>query len=345
MRRQVREAERLLEELNANPGVVPKGAQPQPNGSATPPPTNLPAVTIEPVTAPPAAAAPPAEPPPTAQPVAQPDALAELQHKHRVLEGKYNAETSRLLGAAQALKDENQRLLDQLRQHQQPPQNTPPTQPVDRLAGVITEKERTEYGQELIDLMSRIAAAQSGAEITRLTQELERMKGTVRVTVAESLKTQQDRVYEALARWNPDWQTINISQEFVDWLSAVDVMSGTSRKNGLTSAFEAGDAQRVVGIFRRFEEDSRSRATAPPAAPAVDPATLLAPGQPRGTGGEAPTGQSERIWDEDEIDHFYSRVQRNRISPEEKKATEAEIHKAMVAGRIRPRGAPRPIQT
>lgn len=314
------EAERMLAELNAPPG-------------ATPPAATAPPATVVPFD-PNAPAPEPVQPPPTAvEPPAQPDALQVLSHKFDVLQGKYNAETSRLMGAAQALRDENARLLEQLQSRPAAPApNAPPAPPA---AGVVTEKERIEYGEELIALMDRIAKANSSAEITRLTNELNALKQSVRVTVSSQLQGQQERVWTALNTAVPNWQSLNVSQPFLDWLEVRDMISGVQRKVGLTQAFEAGDAQRVVGIFRQYiEEDSRSRPTAP--TPVVDAATLAAPGQPRGGSGEAPTPQSERVWSESEINEFYSRVQRGRISAEEKASTEKAINAAIKAGRVRP---------
>jgi hypothetical protein len=330
-RKQVRAANKILAAMHGTPDPAAPAAPAAPGEPA-------PAVSVvpfDPNAAPPAVAAPPAAAaPPPAAPAAPPP--EDFEQKYRVLSGKYNAEISRLTGMAQALKDENDRLITATRAAPPAPA-APARNPLD---SVITAKEREDFGEELINLIDRIATAKSGAELTRLNTELNNLKSSMRVTVKEVVENKQAKVYELLEEQVPNWSVINGSEQFLDWLKIRDIMSGTVRQAALSSAFEAGDAHRVVGIFKRFiEEDARSRSTAAPtpATPTVDPATLLAPASGRGSAGAAPDGQGGRIWSEQEIDDFYSRVQRGRIKPEEKKATEAEIHRAMVEGRIRPR--------
>jgi TolA-binding protein len=333
-RRQVKEANRLIAELNARPGEVPQNTNVQVGGRR--------AEWIPGSTAPPAAPAPAAAAPgPNAQPVVAPpavDPLVAAEHKFNVLAGKYNAETSRLGGAVQALQAENAALLARVAA---PAAAPAPARAEDQFdTSMVSAKERTEYGEELIQMMARIAKANGGAETKRLQDELNAMRGTVQQTQQIGTRALQERVWQQLDNQVPEWRTINVSQQFVDWLEIPDIMSGVARKHGLTQAFGVGDGTRVAGIFKRFiEEDSRARSTAP--APAhqaqVDPATLIAPGSPRGTGGEAPNSASGEIWTEQQIDDFYSRVQRKRIKPEEAAAIEAQILAAVRDGRVIPR--------
>lgn len=304
-RRQVKEANRLFEESKNGPAPI-----------------------VEP-----SAAAKPVVAPPAEDPV-----LVE-RHKYNVLAGKYNAETGRLMGAAQALKDENERLLARLAAHAAPAPAPAALKPEQTFAAAgVTAKEREEYGPELVDMMARIAASNSSAEVASLKAELAKMRGTVQQTVQISQENRNEKIWAQLDAAIHNWRVINESPEFVDWLGQVDILSGQSRKTGLTQAFDSGDGHRVVGIFKRFvEEDSASRSTPPPPVALVDKGTLIAPGSPRGSAGEAPNGSGKRMISEQEIDDFYSRVQRKRIGDEEKKVLEAEYQEAVRDGRVIPR--------
>lgn len=306
-RKQVLAANRLIAELNTPPGPAPVA---------------------------PVAAAPPAAPAPTAAPVVEEDPAKKLEHKYNVLAGKYNSETSRLMGQVEALREENQRL------RVAPAPAVAPARAEDQFnLSTVTAKEREEFGEELVQLMARIAKANSGAEVAALQAQVARLTGSVQTTVQIGAETRMEKVWNMLDSWNADWRLVNNSQQFVDWLGNIDIMSGRPRQEGLTQAFESGDGTRVLGIFKRFvEEDSASRSTAsPPAAPAaIDQSTLIAPDKSRGSGEGAPNGSSGKIWSEQEISDFYSRVQRGRITPEEKASTEAEIMAAVTTGRVRP---------
>lgn len=304
-RKQINEANRLIKEANA----------PQPAAPAAPAPTSQP-VAAAPV-------------------VQQDDPVKLVEHKYSVLQGKYNAETNRLTGQVQALTAENQRLLATATA----PPTAAPRRPEDQFdTSMVTPKEREEYGAELVDMMARIAKANSAGEVAALKQELTQMRGQVQANTQVVASTAMERIWAHLDNNVPAWRTINISQQFVDWLQVLDVMSGQSRQVGLTQAFESGDGPRVVGIFKRFvEEDSQSRSTPAAPAPQLDQGTLIAPGSPRGSGGEAPNGTNKRMVPEQEIDEFYSRVQRGRIGADEKKALEAELQEAVRDGRVIPR--------
>lgn len=319
-RKQIKEANRLIAELNAKPGEVP-------NLTAASRPGFVPAS---------APAAPPTEPTAAAKPVVEEDPVKALEHKYNVLAGKYNAETARLMASAESVRLENQQLLAKIQQQQTP---AAPRAEERFDLSMVTTKEREEFGEELVQMMARIAKANSGAEVERLSRELAGMKAAVQQTSQIGAETRMEKVWTQLDAKIPTWRVINNSQQFVDWLQNIDIMSGRPRQEGLTQAFEVGDGPRVVGIFARFvQEDSSSRPTSPetPAPAAVNRETLVAPSAGRGGSQEAPNGSSGKIWSEHEINEFYSRVQRGRISPEEKKATEAEIMAAVTTGRVRP---------
>lgn len=326
-RKQIKEANRLIQELNAKPGeVVPNlTAASRPGFVAAPPSATAPPSTAPVAAAPSAAAVPVVE-----------DPLKIAEHKYSVLAGKYNSEIARVTGRAEQLAADNAVLLSRLQAQPAPPA---PARVEDRFdLTVVTPKEREEFGEELVQMMARIAKANSGAEVDRLSREIASMRGQVQQTQQIGVESRREKIWAQLDAKIPDWRVINNSQQFVDWLQNIDIMSGRPRQEGLSQAFEAGDGSRVVGIFSRFvQEDSSSRPTPDaPAAALVDQGTLVAPAAGRGGSQEAPNGSSGKIWSEQEINDFYSRVQRGRIGSEEKKALEAEIMAAVTSGRVVP---------
>lgn len=326
MRKQIRESDRIIADMHA-----------QPAAPTLQPVTQFEVQPFDPNQPPPAQPAP--DPSPQAQAPAAP-AEPDVEQRYRVLQGKYDKETSRLMGAAQALQEENNRLLRRLEEARQapaaPPANVPRETQFDLTA--VSQKEREEYGDELITLMAKISKANGGAEIERLTRELNQLKGQMQQTSSAVGQSLLEKVYVELDRWNPNWTVVNNSQEFLDWLGQADIISGQVRNNGLQNAFKAGDAHRVVGIFKAFvEEDARNRGNPAPTPPPVDKNSLLAPGQPRGQTPPAPNGTGKKQFTEQEVEDFYSRVQRKRISEEERVATQKEINLALQEGRIIPR--------
>lgn len=371
VRRQVKEAARQQTAVQngqdpfagapppAAPAPVPQaGIQPMPNfavvGAEIPPgfvPVDL--TRGDPRAAPPPAPQPPqtrwmpasqgnqppvqqptaAVPPPGAQPVVD-------DHKYNVLRGKYNKEMARKDGQIEEALAQNRELLRLLAQRSIAPAAPAPAAipqtPRERaLAAGFSEKEIEEFGEDLVAMIVRTASNVAGPQLAALKQENARLASQVQNTVQSVTRNASDRFWEDLADLVPSHAAINASQEWLDWLQQPELFSGRPRNEGLQNAFNAHDARRVAGIMNAFvAEDAR----APTAGSHIDPATLVAPGQPAAST-PAPAGgnnASVDIWTEDQVRSFYSDVRRGRIKGAEKARVEAEINKALVEGRIKP---------
>jgi len=327
-------------------------AQPQPAPAAAPqPPTNpssrwvpasqgnqpAPAASPQPAARQPAPAQVPANmPPPGAQPAAN-----DGDQRYRVLQGKYNSETRELRGTVQQLVEQNRQLMSLVATQRAAPAAPPAAPKTVReraLAVGFTEKEIEEFGEELVAMMLRTAENVAGPQLAQLRQENARLASTVQNTVQSVSKNAVDRFWDDLSALVPEWAEINASQEWLDWLQVREVFSGRTRNDGLQNAFAEHDAHRVAGILKAFKAED-ARAPAAGAQTHLDPATLVAPGQ-SGGGTPAPAGMNgdadRRIWDEEEVNQFYSAKRRGRVKGDEAVRIEAEINRALVEGRIRP---------
>lgn len=358
-RRQVREANRMSQALQAgqDPYARPAPAAPAPAPAAAQPANGQPTLQpvpnfvsvgaeippdarpVDPAAPAPVSAAPapaPSEPPPDATAMPAPDTA---EQRYRVLQGKYNKEVRQRDQQIATLATQNAQLLERIQ--------TPPAAPVaaavpltleQRAASLgLSKQELAEYGPELVDMIMRVATNITAPEIRRLAAEQQRLQGQVSQTVQNVNRTARELVYDALSTQIQNWEMVNDSQEFLDWLGQDDIFSGQTRNASLLRAFENNDATRVVGIFKAFlQEDARSRSTA--RVPQVDPATLVAPGQPAGSGTPAPRSedQGKKIWLESEVGNFYSLVRQGKVKGDERKRIEADINLALVEGRIRP---------
>lgn len=297
-------------------------------GAAAPPG----AMPFDPNAAAPAPAS--AEPPPGAQPV-QP--AEDFEAKYKVLQGKYSAETRRARDQINQL----QQTVNTLQTRPAPPAPAPapvaPTTDEQRFeAAGLTKAEVEEYGPELVKMIMRVAGNIAAPEIRRLADQQRQLSGQVTQSVAVAARTARELLWDALQTQVPDWELVNVSQEFLDWLNQVDIISGMTRQAGLMNAFEANDAMRVIGIFKTFKaEDERAHQLQ--RTRQVDPATLIAPGQPAQGATPAPPGDNGgRMIPEQEVREFFADVRRGRVKGKEREAREAEINLALVQGRIIP---------
>lgn len=304
-------ANALLKKLNEG------GQQPQ-----TPPAQQPAAPAAQPVQQPVAAqsqstAQPPT--PPATQGGSAPNETAE--HRYAVLKGKYDAEVPRLNGQIHDLSarmEQQQRLIEQLTEQLKSAQPEPKP--------LVTQEEVTEYGEGLIDVVRRAAKEELQSRdqtIAALQAELESLKTGV-------VKSRQLGFFETLNRDHPDWGVLNGDPQFHQWLGEIDPLSGKQRQAILADAQQAQDGARASAVFTAFKKARDTWAAQSTAALNAQQvpdtgASTVTPGDPA----------SLRIFSRQEVNDFYAKFRRGELSPTEAAATESEIQRAMVEGRIR----------
>jgi hypothetical protein len=324
VKKQVTEADRLIAELNAPPGEAPVDPPATPANPPADPPQNS--------AQPPEPPANPAAPEP-ANPPAPP--AEDWEQKYRVLQGKYDKETS-------ALRTENVRtnerllVLEQLLANMSRPQEVPAAPSADDTrAGkkYIKKEDLDEYGQDMVDMVQRAAREVTEAELAAVRRENAELRDRVGRDLGASA---HERMMTQLRTDVPDWEQINVAEKFVAWLEEADIFSGLKRRDALTKAYNNNDGARVVGIFKAFKrEDSATDPAPTPAArtPTVDKGTLVAPGTPRSSPAAAP-GDNKRMWKQAEIAEFYDRKRRGKIPNDVATSTEREIALAVKENRV-----------
>jgi hypothetical protein len=340
-------ADAALKELLTSPAPAPVVPDAPANESIPAAPPAPPMLTVVPA-APAAPAAPtPAAPAPTVQPV-DPNALAEMQHRLSSLEGMYNrvdADKKRLEGQNEALTK-----MLQARAAAAPPTPAVPA------SSLITDKDRTDFGEDFVDFCTRVAQQIAhpliqhlGARVTQLEKATANTQRTVAQVAEATEETQQERFTAEMFRRVSDWETINEDKNFLDWLQKPDTFSGTARMALLQQALKNWNAERVAAFFIAYKSESGivTPATPPaqsvpptPAAPApqppapVDPRTLIspssaapAPANPNPAGG--------RIWTTQDVTELYDGLTKGKISRPEFEQAEAQLLQAIKEGRYR----------
>lgn len=329
VRRQVENANRLVEQMNT---------------PAAPPAT--PAAPVAPV----AAAAPPAAPPPPADDT--------MEHKYRVLQGKYNAEVPRLQRQLQEqdtiLRDMRQQLtnaqttLASLSSGQPAPNAQPPAQPAARR---VKDEEIRQFGPDLYDFIKRTSLEAVEPELSRVAQPIQqRLAKTEQAATSAAAAVAADAVqtmYTFLNDKVPDWTVLNELPEFLTWLEQKDPYAGAPRGQLLSQAYQANDGTRVAAFFLGFKNEnaavSPQPSAAPPAAPAAPESQLLqlvAPGTPKaGPASGAPNDAGKRIWTRNDVTALYAKIneftKKGKQAPAELRALEADLVRAQSENRIR----------
>lgn len=300
------------------------------------------------------------------QPQTQPQGNEQVDYEHqfRSLQGRYSKTEQEARRMAGQIAD-MQRLIASM---SAPPPPQAPQQGVNapqqegsgvRFSGPIagrpaprrlTEKEISEYGADLIDVMGRRAMEVADTvvqpalyDVSGRLARLEQQLGNVRQTVAYD---GQSRMYDTLGKEVPDWNQINNSPEFVRWLGMPDPLSGQIRHNMLIEAFNGQQTNRVIEFFRRYVADQapsglQSQGLQPGptinsgSAPQVDLMALAAPG--RAKPGQTQVTPEKPIINRAEISTFYRDKAMGRFAgrDDEVSRIEQEIFAASREGRIR----------
>lgn len=290
--------------------------QPAPQPAATP------AAPQEAPKEPAAPAAAPSSPAPAAAPAPQLD--PGLAQRHRVLEGKYNAEVPRLAAQAKAEKEraeKAERELEELRKKN----NSQP---------LVTPEEVKEFGEPLVDMARRIAREENRALVEdneKLRAKVDELGAQVGSTAQVGQRLNTQSFYAALDAKNADWRVVNDKPEFLTWLDGVDPLYGRSRQEILDEAQNALDADRVAAFFTAFKADVQSRAAPRTEALESQVTPSTTPGQP------VTPDAGKKIWTPALITKFYDDVRRGKYTTEEAGRIELDIQAAPREGRYRQR--------
>ena len=261
--------------------------------------------------------------PQTQQPqTQQPQTQEDWEHQYRSLKGRHDRDAEEKKALARQLQD-TQRLLAQVGNApaSAPPNPSPSLQngsgvrfgPPPPPGGKITDKERSEYGEELLDVVARRAQEVYEPALNQVVNELNQLKrqvGGVQNSVAHDASI---KMYDDIRRELPNFEEINNSQEFSDWLDQPDPVSGTIRRPLLMMAHQRNMGSRVLAIFKSFLRDwgysqSQPPLQLPPPAPmppqnGLDLAQYAAPGRAKPGASQVP--QEKPIFDASDISQLY----------------------------------------
>ena len=291
------------------------------------------------------------EPAPEPEPVAEASEegpeLARAEQRYKVLQGKYNAEVPRLAQQLRQVEEELANTRQVLASVQQPAAAAPPSSSsaAHDYSSLISDEERQEYGDDLLDVVGRRAEQTLMPRIEQILQQrfddVESRLGSVSQSVARS---SEDRLKAALAAAVPDWDVMNSDAGFNSWLNGVDLFSGSPRRKLLHEAYSHGDSDRVIAFFQAYKQEHA--AVSPPETqepgkddtpsdPTVPLEKLVAPGKPSGQTASAQK-QEDPVWRQSQIAQFYRDVVAGKYRGREKEKAriEREIISASNAGRV-----------
>lgn len=319
VQRQIEEAAQIEAQMNAPQPATESQPAPEP---ATPE-AELP-------TAP--APAPEASPTPEPkQPVADPE-TETLRQRYASLQGKYEAEVPRLHQQNRELREQLDRLAQQMEALKRPP--------AEEVKPAVSDKDVEDFGADMLDMVRRLSTEVVtnvvNTQLRGLAEKLETrvaaLEATVNGVAGRQQQTEEQRFYADLEAQVPNWKAIDAEPGWLAWLSEVDPLAGHKRQDLLNNAATAMDLKRVVSFFKAYEATKPTPAAAPAKAQS-ELARQVAPA--KAAAAATPASTDKKFWNDAAVNAFYADVRRGKFvgREAEMQRIENDIHAAAAEGR------------
>ena len=214
---------------------------------------------------------------------------SEMEHKYSVLQGLYNSEVKNLKKQIE-LRDTQLNILnnivDKMKDNKQEAtpvtnNNTDVEKPKEQattltrakdidIKSVLTEDEFIEYGQDMIAVMSRIAKAYASDntptidlssitnELASIKKDIAELKGDIVSTKNEIKDPKIKEYFSELTTLCPEWEMINKSEPFIEWLADEYQDTGVTRQDVINNNHNRMNAKKVAEIFNDYKNSMLS---------------------------------------------------------------------------------------
>lgn len=254
----------------------------------------------------------------------------DWEHRFKTLNGIYKQEVARAVNEqTQQATQRMQQLEEELKALRESKTQQP---------AVADPKDVEQFGIDLVEMVRRNAdvAIKNAVDqaMGSLNGRLAKLEGMLTGTSEAVVQNAEALFTTKLTALVPNWEAINQSQEWLNWLGEVDPVYGLPRQAALDNAANAKSAERVAAIFKSF-----LATITPPAKKAQQRnSELESQVAPAKSGSMEVSTQTQVAYiTEKDIKQFYEDVRRGRYRGREvdQAKREAEIDQAIAAGHIR----------
>lgn len=267
---------------------------------------------------------------PVAPPAAAPSATEETyEARYNSLRGIFNKEVPALQQQVKTLQSDLSAAIDRLNRASEQQESTPTRQ------ATADPKDIENFGQDLVDMVSRIATQAIGQLSVKFDGKATQLEGKIAV-LEQSLKgatqqvamTAEQSFFDRVSKLVPNWEEVNTQPAFLAWLNEVDPVYGAPRQAALQRAQESLNADHAAAVFKAFIGPQ-------PQAKKKDP--LESQVSPRGAATVAPTPVEKQVLTQAQITKFYDDVRRGNYRGQDAEVARIEqvINTALAEGRVR----------
>ena len=254
-----------------------------------------------------------------------------FKQKYKTLTGKYDAEVPRLHQQVREMTEVTKRLQEELKAL-----NVEPTKPKEKVS-LVTDADRAEFGEELLDVQRRVAEEVSHQYEDRLTKQdavIQDLQGKLADTGNQVGEMDFNQRLRYLV---PDFSTIDSDERWVAWLNEHDPMLRGPRRVQAQQAFDKGDAEAIahyVGLWKATVAGP-SELVKPPHQAELE--KQVAPNRSANSVSTKSVGQTSKVYSTREVDAAWTKVRtlntQGKYDAAEK--LEAELTVAYMEGRVK----------
>ncbi len=252
-----------------------------------------------------------------------------FKQKYKTLMGKYDAEVPRLHQQVREMTEATKQLQEELKALK-----VEPTKSKEKVS-LVTDADRAEFGEELLDVQRRVAQEVSQGYEGRLEQQ-----DAVIKELREELAKTGSQVGEVdfnrrLTQAVPDFPQIDNDERWVAWLNEHDPMLRGPRRVQAQQAFDAGDVEAIAHYVSMWKETLAAPTEAKPNQAELE--KQVAPNRSANSVRTQSTTQNSKIYSPKDMDRAWNKVRtlNTRGQYAEAEKLEADLTAAYMEGRVR----------
>jgi len=256
----------------------------------------------------------------------------DFKQKYSTLRGKYDAEVPRLHSQVKELTEK----LNAIQKEAEARKKAESEKPKEKVS-LVTDADREEFGEELIDVQRRIAKEVA----SEYEDRFEKQEAIIKA-LQDKLDNTGNQVGEMsfsqkLHQLVPDFEQIDSDERWVEWLNGYDPMIRGPRRDQAQIAFNNGDAEAVAHYVKLFKDSIK---------PAEEPVRdtrqaelekQVAPNRTANTTKTQSAGKDAKVYSAREVEAVWNKIRtlntRGKYADAEK--LEADITAAYIEGRVR----------
>jgi len=253
-----------------------------------------------------------------------------FKQKYATLRGKYDAEVPRLHQQVKELTDQ----MNAIRDEAEAAKKAEAEKPKEKVS-YVTDADREEYGDDLIDFQRRVAKEASQEYEDRFEQQAKVIEQLQQQISNTGSQVGEVGFTQKLNNLVPGFDQLDNDERWVAWLNEYDPMTRGPRRDQAQAAFNAGDAEAVahyVGLFRESVE--------PVANGKSDRDTELekqvTPSRSASTVTKS-SGKDSKVYSEKELNNAWTKIRtlNTQGKYDDAEKLEAELTAAYMEGRVK----------